>query len=103
MGVDLKNVSNQYLYIIYSENFNEIRLIAFALAWDPHYDSKTSDRRFFKSLFWAQGTPKWIFPLTTQHRVFYNHNTFSIHSLGEKVKLFIHINKVKYFVCTLLR
>lgn len=41
-----------------------------------------------KVLSCAQGTLTWPFPPTTQNRIFYDHDTFSILSLYEKVKQF---------------
>lgn len=69
----------------------------FVLALGPLDDSNINihkDRKTFYATFWVLGTSKRLFPLKTQHRSFYDHNTFSIHhSVGKKVNG-VHIGRV---------
>lgn len=56
--------------------------VAFALALGPN---NVHTGISFKPNFRVLGTSKWIFPLETQYQLFYDHNTFSIHSIGKKL------------------
>lgn len=50
-----------------------------------HNDSKIHTNRHFLNNFFGTGTWKRIFLLKTQHRILYDHNTFSTCSIGEKL------------------
>lgn len=54
-----------------------------------------TDRHFPKPYFEVQETSKRIFQLKTQHRFFFYHNyySFSMHSVGVKVKQKLHVSK----------
>lgn len=70
----------------------EIGKVSFALSLGIHNDKNIHlDRSFF---FRAHGTLKRIFTLKTQHRIVYDHHTFCMHRMGEKVKLCKAVKKV---------
>ena len=63
-----KNVLEILANYTYIPNFMKIGPFVWSLAMVT--DTHTYGQTFFWTLFWTQGTSKWIFPLKSQSRIF---------------------------------